>query len=335
MRNSWVWFLFWLCACTLGYGQDPHFSQSHLSPLHLNPALTGSSTWDQRMGAHWKEQWVKVPVNYQTFSLWYDQKLRLPWLPVDGLAGGVVFLHDRAGDSELSWTQLGARVSYRLIEMRGLRLFAGLGADVGQRALQASQLRFADQFNGEFFDPTLLSQESLANESRGFLSLQAGINLQLVYDRNRSLLSLGLSAAHLNQPTITFFDEDDVNVPLITRFNMDGIVQVHDEWDVTVRQHLFMQGTYLEYLLSVGARFHWNRQPEPIKFGLALGHRLGDAWIPQLEVLYEQWRFGLSYDINTSDFQTATNGRGGLELALHYYLLQPKPPEEFKSCPIF
>jgi hypothetical protein len=88
--------------------------------------------------------------------------------------------------------------------------------------------------------------------------------------------------------------------------------------------------------VGAGGRYHWQRpDDDPLIIGAGLGYRFGDAWIMYLEANYQQWNLGLSYDINTSDFQTATNGRGGLELSLQYLLIQAKPPSEFKACPIF
>jgi len=51
--------------------------------------------------------------------------------------------------------------------------------------------------------------------------------------------------------------------------------------------------------------------------------------------LYQNWQFGLSYDLNTSPFKVASQRRGGPEVSLRYVIFRVKPPEEFKLCPIF
>jgi type IX secretion system PorP/SprF family membrane protein len=315
--------------------QDPHFSQANRSPLYLNPALTATGEGDQRFGAHWKEQWVKVPVNYQTFSVFYDQKLAASWLPLKGFGAGVVFLHDVAGDSRLSWTQIGLRLSYLRSLSEQHQLSAGFGLDLGQRALQAAQLQFGDQYNGELFDPDLLSGESLARQASGLSSLSAGIHYQFRGYRSRNKTGFGVAISHINKPSIQFFDDQAVILPTWFRVHLNSVIETNEEWDVTVRSHYFKQGSYQEILLGAGGRYHWQRPDDPLIIGAGLGYRFGDAWIAYLETVYQQWSLGLSYDINTSDFQTATNGRGGLELSLQYFLLQAKPPAEFKACPIF
>lgn len=315
--------------------QDPHFSQSPMAPLQLNPALTAASPWDIRMGGQWKEQWSSVPVSYRTFSAFFDQKLHQLKLPTGKLGVGGVFLYDQAGDSKLSWTQVGLRASYELPLQDGFALRAGLGFDFEQRAFLPEQLAFGDQYNGELFDPSQSSAERFARQASGLASLSTGVAVVYQSPRDRTAFQGGLAASHLNSPSVNFYQTVDVNIPIWARFHANGLVEVDDDWDATAVTHFYRQGSYQEIMLGLGGRYHLEYQGEDLQVGAGLRYRFGDAFIPQLEILYMQWRFGLSYDINTSAFQTATNGRGGLEMALHYYILQAKPPEEFKSCPIF
>ena len=317
------------------WGQDPHFSQSPMSPLQLNPALTASSVWDIRAGGQWKEQWSSVPVSYRTFGAFYDQVLHQLKLPAGKLGVGGVFLYDQAGDSKLSWTQAGLRVSYGLPLEDGVELRAGVGFDYGQRAFLPEQLQFGDQYNGELFDPDQASAEQFARQASSLASLNAGLALVYRNPRSRTQVQGGLAASHLNGPTVQFYQANPAKIPMWARFHANAVLELNDEWDATGVHHFYRQGSYQEILLGFGGRYHLDYQGEDLQLGAGVSYRMGDAIIPQLEVLYTQWRFGLSYDINTSAFQTATNGRGGLELALHYYILQAKPPEEFKSCPIF
>lgn len=315
--------------------QDPHFSQSSLAPLQMNPALTANSMWDIRMGGQWKEQWSSVPVSYRTFSAFYDQKLHQLKLPAGKLGVGGVLMYDQAGDSKLSWTQVGLRVSYTLPLTDVHHITAGVGFDFGQRAFLPEQLQFGDQYNGEFFDPSQNSGEQFGQQSSGLGSLVAGVNYQARDPRSRSKLNTGIAASHLNGPELTFYNTTGIQVPIWAKFYAFGELELNDDWDFTAVHHFFRQGAYQEILLGAGARYHLPYKGNDLGLGAGLSYRFEDALILQLEARYQQWLFGLSYDINTSGFQTATNGRGGLELALHYYLMQARPPEEFKSCPIF
>ena len=60
-----------------------------------------------------------------------------------------------------------------------------------------------------------------------------------------------------------------------------------------------------------------------------------DSIIPNVEVGYNSWKFGLSYDWNTSGFNEVTNGRGGIELSAVYIFVKPQV-EVYKNCnPIY
>lgn len=332
-RLMLLWALSMFCLSLSA--QDPHFSQSPMSPLQLNAALTAASDWDIRVGGQWKEQWSSVPVSYRTFAAFYDQALHKVKLPTGQLGVGAVFLHDQAGDSKLSWTQIGLRVAYGLPLQDELELRVGFGFDFGQRAFLPEQLQFGDQYNGELFDPSQSSAELFARQASSLATLSAGLTLRYANPRDRTRVQGGIAASHVNGPSVQFYQSGDVKIPIWARFHANAAVELTDVWDLTAIHHFYRQGTYQEILLGVGARYHLEYQDNDLQIGASLSYRFGDAIIPQLEVLYTQWRFGLSYDVNTSAFQTATNGRGGLELALHYYILQAKPPEEFKSCPIF
>jgi hypothetical protein len=51
---------------------------------------------------------------------------------------------------------------------------------------------------------------------------------------------------------------------------------------------------------------------------------------------YNAWQVNLSYDINTSKFQRATNTYGAIEASVIYILARVKKVNSFgKSCPIF
>ena len=315
--------------------QDIHFSQFLKAPLELSPAMTAASDWDIRMGANWRQQWASVPVNYQTFGGFYDQKMDVKLLRRGYLGMGASFIHDQAGDSELSWTQIGLRLAYHYPIDRELMLSGGINLDVGQRAFRSNQLQFADQYNGEFFDPGQSSVEQFAEQSAGYTSQGVGVNIRRRFWRSRSLVNVGFSLDHLNTPSIHFLDDNVVDLPVLITSYTNGVFEVSDEWDVKIQAYWAHQGAYYEVMAGGGGRYHFDFDGEDLMLGIGAQYRWQDALILQIEGSYQQWHWGLSYDINVSDFTVATQGRGGLELAVHYYLLKAKPPEEFKSCPVF
>jgi type IX secretion system PorP/SprF family membrane protein len=57
------------------FAQDPNFSQFFANPLHLNPALTGTSELP-RLAINYRNQWPQKGATYTTYSVSYDRILK-------------------------------------------------------------------------------------------------------------------------------------------------------------------------------------------------------------------------------------------------------------------
>ena len=55
------------------HSQDIHFSQFNLSPLNLNPSLTGSYNGDYRFTGSHRNQWSSVTTPYATFAFSFEK----------------------------------------------------------------------------------------------------------------------------------------------------------------------------------------------------------------------------------------------------------------------
>ena len=56
------------------YSQDFHYSMFNMSPLNMNPALTGYYNANARVTAHQRSQWSSVSRPFNTMSLSLDSK---------------------------------------------------------------------------------------------------------------------------------------------------------------------------------------------------------------------------------------------------------------------
>lgn len=325
-----------LCLPALATAQDVHFTQFHNAPQLLNPALTAAYAPDHRLAANYRTQWSSVPVPYETLSADYSRKWALPFEDGQHLGLGGHFLYDQAGDGQLTWLQIALRAALHWPLEDGHQISAGLQARVGQRTLQPGAFQFGDQFVDNFFDPQNATAENLNGLTSGFASLGAGVNWYYQDRYSRTQLWAGIGSDHLNRPVITFLENDEVSVPIRLNMHAMGLIEANDLWDISVRLLAQNQGSYREFVGLAGARYHFTDWVDfPLSVQLSGGYRWSDAAVAMLEVYYEQWQLGLSYDINTSPFQNATNRRGGLELSLAYFITDVKPPKGFKACPIF
>lgn len=328
--------LLFLLPAFLLPAQDLHFSQFHNAPQQLNPALAGAYGPDHRFGANYRSQWQSVPVAYETVSAGYSRKARLPKLKQHLFGLGAHFVYDQAGDGQLSWLQLSLSLAYHLELNDEHTLSAGLQGRFGQRGVQPGAFQFGDQFTDSFFDPQTPSAEVLERAAAGYASLGAGFNWRYADRYSRTEIRAGLGSAHLNRPALSFLEEEAVPLPVLLNAYASGVVEVEGRWDLVLHLLGQRQGSYREIVGLAGGRYHLEELTGlPLAVQLSGGYRLSDAVILLAEIYYRDWRLGLSYDINTSPFRQATNGRGGAELSLQYYITEVKPPEAFKACPIF
>ncbi|MFN0016577.1 MAG: PorP/SprF family type IX secretion system membrane protein [Saprospiraceae bacterium] len=323
-------FVCW-CAALRVSAQDLHFSQFYNNPMHGSPALTGAFGGDLRAMGLYRSQWTSVPVSYSTLALGADKKVLEN--KNFSVAAGLLVQHDKAGDAGLSWTQVGFSGSV----VRALNALhsvsVGIGAGLAQRSFDISGLKFGRQWSGDVYDSTLPTNEAFDLSSGMLPTLSAGLGWRLALPDMRTEAVVGIGAFHLNQPSVGFRGNSREPLPVRFSATASSTVLLNQNFDLVVFAEAWHMGTARETLAGGGARMWLVPGERAVRFTVAV--RLGDAVIPAVQYEFGDWAVGLSYDWNTSQFETATNGRGGFELAVLYRSLPVPPPKTFKSCPIF
>jgi len=317
--------------------QDIHFSQFNNSPANLNPALTGVFPGDLRFIGNYRSQWGSVPVPYQTFSGAFDTKLFHSKLGKNAFLGwGVVFNNDVAGDADLTLSQVGGNIAYTRQLSGSVLATVGVQLMAGQRSVQPNNLTFEEQWNGDVFDPNSPNNDFFSSTSRGLYSISTGFNLHHQVGGTRTKFDLGAGIFHLNQPNTSFMDDADVKLPMKFSPHFVSTFQVGAKMDLRVNAIYSRQTSYQEVVGGAAFRYHLSLEKNKelaIQGGVAT--RLKDAFIPSVELQARNWTAGFSYDINTSEFKTASIRRGGPELFLQYVIWKVRAPKEFKACPVF
>ncbi len=330
--------------------QDFHYSQFYNAPLHLNPALTGIFRGDIRAMGNYKSQWTDVPVDYKTVTLAVDKKFMKVSSDDGFFSGGVAFNYDRAGDSKLTWANLDLNLSYTKVFSPKVIVSVGGKAALIQRSFDQGNLRYNNQFDearGEY-NPVLSSEEAFNTEGHLFPDFGLGINVRLqpkqtdeLIDRNnrRTKLDLGVALHHLFAPDQAFYD--NIAVPLERRLSpyITGTVQVLPIVDVVGAITYQNQGSFYDELVMMLGGKVWVKNTLGKRISLMAGmglrrDKIQDAYWPTFEVSYNNLNVGLNYDFNTSQFDIATENKGGMELSVRYIISKVRPLPEFKVCPL-
>ena len=333
-------FLFIACSINVK-AQDIHFSQFYYSPFNQNPSLIGVFAGDQRFIGNYRSQWNKVPVGYKTFSGSYDQRVHIKGVENSLIGLGGIINYDRAGDSKLQTANigLGGSVTHQIAENHFLS--GGLIATVSQRSFDLGGLYFNDQFNGEQYDPNRVSGEQAINKlnAKFYFDAALGINWHYQVPAKRRRLDFGFALNHINQPKVNFYSNQDIK--LYSRWNgfADFSTRIAEKFDILVRASWQLQKKYNENLVGLGVKYYHN-QGQYNELGIQLGvamrfNDFSDAIAPGIELHYQKWIVGFTYDINVSDFNIATSGRGGPELAIIHKIFKVKDLKEVRDCPIY
>lgn len=319
--------------------QDIHFSQFGNSPLNLSPGLNGVFGGDMRFIANYRNQWRGVPVPYNTVSGTLENKFYYAREKYDRyFTGSLLFNYDRQGSLKLTSLQIGIPIGLTLPLAANNFLSLGVTPAFGQRTFDSNSWTFDAQFVDCLFDPSNPTREdgSLFTTSLQYFDLGAGLNYRWQAAEKRSRFDIGGGMHHINRPDHNFWTNNPDDVRLASRYALYGmgVAQLSSNLDLAFQAQYQLQGGYRELVYGAGVRFLLNAKPYEelaLQVGALFRQRYSDAVIWHAEVYWKTWTLGFSYDLNVSDFDIATNNRGGPEVSLSYRLYRFKPT---KYCPI-
>lgn len=340
-----------VCFALLGSvtlkAQDIHFSQFYLSPLNLNPAMTGVMNCNVRLVANYRNQWSSVlKANaFNTYSVSYDQ--RIPVGRYDYFGVGGTFWGDKAGESEFATLQGRLSLSYSK-KMGGYRSKAHylvFGADVGitQRSVEFQNLRWGNQNRDGQVDLTINPMEDGFDMNNYiFADVSAGILWFTVLDEDNNFY-IGGAYHHLNRANQSFDSRQFEALYSKFTIHAGGEFMMTDRMGLVPGVITLFQGpsfelntgTSLKFLLGGNKR---NYQAFQIGTWMRISNHFqksvtADALIFSTRFDYNDFSIGFSYDVNVSSLRPASNSNGAFEFALVYKICGPEKRNVY--CPNF
>ena len=180
-----------------------------------------------------------------------------------------------------------------------------------QRMFKPGQLTFNDQFDGEKFNADLVRQEVFDDPSFFYLNFSVGLNWHYQNPAKRTRLDFGGSIFNLNGVRQSFFNEKESELSKRIHLHGIGSFMVGDKVDITFQGLMSWQTPYTESVVGLGFRYHLNQtMTKELSIQFGLNYRIGDAVIPTFEFeIKKTIRVGVSYDVNTSGFNEAKQGK--------------------------
>jgi type IX secretion system PorP/SprF family membrane protein len=318
MRNGLIilFLLFGFCAKT----QDIHFSQFFNAFQYLNPAETGNFYGKTRLAYNYRDQWRAVGKPFQNNMLSFEQNI---FLPKDAFSFGFYFLDDRAGSPQIQANRLVTSFAYH--KKLGIHHFHfGLQGGGIYKQLATNNATYPSQYSRSTggFDTQLPNNEILGYQPALYIDVNAGGAYEITLGKLDA--RGGIALYHLNAPLESFYGA-------INQLNLRPIYDLRVGYQLTssTRLSALAYQTHLskanEMIYAVLAQhFLYNFGVEKnLKLTGGISFRNGffrnqDAFIVMAGIRKNRISAMLSYDINTSNLDLATDNRGAMEVSVVY-----------------
>ncbi|MEO8147116.1 MAG: PorP/SprF family type IX secretion system membrane protein [Bacteroidia bacterium] len=316
--------IFFLCLQKFAAGQDIHFSQFYNSPLTLNPAFTGDYNGDWRAMNTYRSQWSKISPGYVTNAIGYDRQF---YVNNEKLSGGINIVYDKSGANSLAVIKANLSAAYhKTINKHSLSI--GIQGGYVYKSFDRSKLTFPDQFNNATgqFDHSQPTSDVAVDDKNSFVDFNAGVS----WNRKFGSVTpkLGFAIFHLNKPNDAFFDQEN-------KLPWRKVITASFKWELNEDIYIVPQILYMEQVKAndfvLGSTVAKKINDEESKINSIYGGIFArnltaktDAVIVTGGLTYRHFDFGLSYDINVSSLDIATDKRGAFEVSLIYTALSTR-----------
>lgn len=321
--------------------QDPHFSQFFEAPLLRNPSLAGLYAGDIRVQGVYRNQWGSVTIPYQTgsFNVEYKQ-------PVgqgnDFLTTGLQLLYDKAGITNFTTTNVYPAINYHksLSDVENRYLSLGFMGGFVQRRIDRSKMTTNNQYDGNGYNPGLADGELFTQTNYNYWDGSFGMSYNSsIKGSETDNYFIGVAYHHFNRPLNSFYKNPPVE--LKPKWVVSGGMRftTSETSFITIQADFTKQGEYNEAIAGATYSVKIGEDYTKPKYIIHAGGylRLKDAFIPVIKLDYNPFSISMSYDANVSQLKTASQGRGGFELAISYtgFLDRNNTTQNAVLCPKF
>ena len=320
------------------YAQDPNFSQFFASPLTLNPALTGKFNGIVRVAGNYRNQWPTINNAFRTTTLSADFGILGNRIPeFDQFGVGVMGMYDINGDGVMKNSFISGSVAYHkgIDEDGRHQIGVGFSGTYAQRRLDVNKLDFQDELTSLGFT----GNTAEVFGSTGFLNINyADVNAGFIYNgatNDYNNFYIGASVYHINRPKVSFMGAQYIMNPRVT-VHGGGYFPIADATTLFVSANHQRQAGASETIFGAALGYTVNSDfdsPTDVYAGAFV--RWGDAVIPYIGLEFGNYRFGVSYDVNTSRLAAASQRRGGMEVSLIWTKKHVDPNKKKLNCPRF
>ncbi len=308
-------------------------SQYEAAPLLINPSNTGNFNEDWRVNLNYREQWTSLGTPFKTYGLSADKPF---YLKDHKIGAGFILLNDNATIQQFKTFQFLASFSYQYFH-RDNMFRIGIQPGIWHQGYDPNGITLPEQYNmySGLYDPTYtISEDELLTKGTNFdLNIGASWS-RLIKDMKATA---GFSINHINVPKVAFATQTR-SLPMRWLIHADVIVKPLS-W-ITVQPSIIMMKQQKADELILGClstiKKPWTMQElNSLAFGVYFRSALFenfDAVILSAGIHYSDMQLFISYDINVSGLQEATNLNGAFEIGLIYKRIRFNKRDYIPPC---
>lgn len=304
------------------WAQDIHFSQFFEAPLLRNPSLAGIFTGDYRVQCVFHDQWNSFTNAYRSGSLNGEYKIPLA-NGNDFITTGLQVLYDKAGTAALTTTELFPALNYHksLSDTRTMYLSLGFMGGLVEKSIDLSKITTNSQYNGTAYDPALPNGETFLTPDIHYWDGSLGMSFNTSFGNEQAnTMFVGFAYHHLNRPKNSFYKDPSIELDPKYVYSGGMKVTINEYSYFTLQADHSQQGSAAETIGGVLYSYKLGDDPvnsfNTLHFGAFLRYK--DALIPVLKLETHALAIAISYDVNVSQLNTASEGHGGFELSISY-----------------
>ena len=326
-----------LLTTSVLYAQDIHWTQFTMSPLTLNPAFTGDFEGTFRIGGIYRDQYNFVRgrnpggKGFRTPSFFVDVPI-IMLRKRDWVSAGIVAYADKAGTGGLTNSGFLASGSYHLSLDKKLTRYLVAGVQfgsVGREIKDSQDLTFADNILNGTPGATSIDFNKIPEDGQSYSVVNIGLMYRAAVDKKTDL-NVGLAVSYITRPDGGITTAG----PTAGSFKRPLKTTVHGQLERQVNDNLTIYPAFIfqnsagvnEIAIQAMGGYGLKFKDLDLQAKAGLGYRVGDAVQVLLGANYDDWQFGLAYDLTASGLTSSNSARGGFELAINKIIKVYKQP---------
>jgi len=340
MKKIFFTYIIIICLVCDAAAQDPNFSQFFASPLTLNPALTGKFDGLFRVAGNYRNQWPTINNAFVTKTASADFHLLSNSLAdIDRWGFGVLALNDQNGNGALTTNQFSLSTAFHkgLDEDGYHQIGVGFQGSYTDKRLDINKLDFEDELTALGFTGVTSEIFPQSGLNVKYLDVNAGV-LYNGSTNGYNNFYIGASMYHINRPKETF-QGGEFYLNSRTTLQAGGRIPMGqlNAFHFSANYSFQAKATNLMFGGAYALNLNYDEE-NPVNIYLGIWARFNnvtDALIPYMGLEFGDVQLGVTYDVNISSLQPASNLRGGIEISL-IYIKKPVNKELKKlNCPKF